>query len=631
MENFVVSARKYRPQTFDTVVGQRAITDTLRNAIEQNHLAQAFLFCGPRGVGKTSCARILAREINKHTAGQKGINKDEDFSLNILELDAASNNSVEDIRQLTDQVRFPPQVGTHKVYIIDEVHMLSQQAFNAFLKTLEEPPAHAIFILATTEKHKILPTILSRCQIYDFQRITVLDIADHLGEIAEKEGVKAEPEGLSVIAEKADGAMRDALSMFDQLVSFSGNNLTYEAVIEHLNVLDYDYYFSLTDLIVERNIPETLLVYNQILSKGFDGHNFVQGLAQHVRNLMVSKNPKTLILIETSDRIRERYRAQGESLSVRMLLKCLEILNEVDVQYRGSKNQRLLVELALIRMCAIGVEKKNNLEIGSESKAAPGHLSGGVSSHPPTPEPPPPSTPVSASPASPAPPAPQPEPQASTPKPPAEETVQEPSAPSKTEEVPVAEKTEEPRPVLPEAAQSPEVSPENVSRRKKILRNYQSTSVSITAGLGGSLFQEPDANEADEAEDEASQEPQLREEFSEDDLKRVWRNLAEMMKARGRESLFASLTLHAPVMDENKHITLKIANAAQEIEMNREKGEMLEYLRKELRNFAIDLDFELSQNNQPTKLMTTDKKFEAMVQKNPNLGKLAQNLNLDIF
>ncbi len=629
MENFVVSARKYRPQTFDTVVGQRAITDTLRNAIEQNHLAQAFLFCGPRGVGKTSCARILAREINKHTAGQKGGNTDEDFSLNIFELDAASNNSVDDIRQLTDQVRFPPQVGTHKVYIIDEVHMLSQQAFNAFLKTLEEPPAHAIFILATTEKHKILPTILSRCQIYDFQRITVQDIAEHLGEIAEKEGVKAEPEGLSVIAEKADGAMRDALSMFDQLVSFSGNNLTYEAVIEHLNVLDYDYYFSLTDLIVERNIPETLLVYNQILSKGFDGHNFVQGLAQHVRNLMVSKNSKTLILIETSDRIRERYRAQGESLSVRMLLKCLEILNEVDVQYRGSKNQRLLVELALIRMCAIGVEKKNNLEVGTESEAASGSKSGGVSSHPPTPEPPPPSTPVSASPTSPETTAPQPK--APTPEPTAEEKATEPSAPAKPEVAPVAEQAEEPKPVLPEAAQTPELSPENVNRRKKILRNYQSTSVSIAAGLGGSLFQEPEGNEAGDEEEEANQEPQLREEFSENDLKRVWREMAEMMKARGRESLFASLTLHAPVMDENKHITLKIANAAQEIEMNREKGEMLEYLRKELRNFAIDLDFELSQNNQPTKLMTTDKKFEAMVKKNPNLGKLAQNLNLDIF
>src|SRR5690554_5036247 len=356
MQNFVVSARKYRPQEFEDVVGQSSITETLVQAIESNQFAQALLFCGPRGVGKTTCARILARKINE----ESGMSSDEDFAFNIFELDAASNNSVDDIRNLTDQVRFAPQVGSYKVYIIDEVHMLSQQAFNAFLKTLEEPPPHAIFILATTEKHKILPTILSRCQIFDFQRITVRDIADHLQNIATQEGVQVEPEGLNIIAEKADGAMRDALSMFDQLVSFSGNSLTYESVIENLNVLDYDYYFRMVEHVVAHQIPASLVVFDEILNKGFDGHNFIIGLAQHLRNLMMCNNPKTLALIETSDSIRQRYQEQSKLCSVRFIFKALEVLNDADVQYKSSKNKRLLVEFSLMKLCAITEKKSSN-------------------------------------------------------------------------------------------------------------------------------------------------------------------------------------------------------------------------------------------------------------------------------
>ncbi|MEO0901525.1 MAG: DNA polymerase III subunit gamma/tau, partial [Bacteroidota bacterium] len=311
MEPFVVSARKYRPQTFKDVVGQQAITNTLLNAIENNHLAQALLFCGPRGVGKTTCARILAKKIN-----QDGTElEDEDFAFNIFELDAASNNSVDDIRSLIDQVRIPPQVGKYKVYIIDEVHMLSQSAFNAFLKTLEEPPKHAIFILATTEKHKIIPTILSRCQIFDFKRITVKDAADYLKYIAGQQGIEAEESALHIIAQKADGAMRDALSIFDRVVSFSGKSLTRKAVTENLNVLDYDTYFSTTQLILENNIPELLVLFNKTLSLGFDGHHFIAGLASHFRDLMVCQHPETIALLEVGEDVKEQYKNQATQSS----------------------------------------------------------------------------------------------------------------------------------------------------------------------------------------------------------------------------------------------------------------------------------------------------------------------------
>ena len=367
---YKVLARKYRPQTFDTVVGQESITTTLKNAIANDHLAQAFLFCGSRGVGKTTTARILAKTINcfNRTSEVEACDEcesclsfNEGQSLNVYELDAASNNSVDDIRNLIDQVRLAPQLGTHKVYIIDEVHMLSTAAFNAFLKTLEEPPKHAIFILATTEKHKIIPTILSRCQIFDFNRIKVSDIANHLAKIAENEGVKADPDALNIIGQKADGALRDALSIFDQIVSFCGNEITYQGVIDNLNILDYDYYFKLADYALKENIQDSLLLVGEIVEKGFNLHNAVIGLAEHYRNLLVAKEPATVKLMEVGEDVKQRYIQQAKEIDAAMIMRSLGVLSQADIQYKSSKNPRLMVELAIMQLCSIKneLEKKN--------------------------------------------------------------------------------------------------------------------------------------------------------------------------------------------------------------------------------------------------------------------------------
>ena len=367
MSDFIVSARKYRPQTFDTVVGQHAITSTLKNAIKTDHLAQAFLFCGSRGVGKTTSARILAKTINCFNRSENieacdQCDSCQSFntgnSLNVYELDAASNNSVDDIRALIDQVRVAPQLGNHKIYIIDEVHMLSNQAFNAFLKTLEEPTKHAIFILATTEKHKIIPTILSRCQIFDFNRIKVKDIADHLGSIAIKEEITAEPEALHLIAQKADGALRDALSIFDQIVTFVGTNLSYKSVIENLNILDYDYYFRIIECTQKEDIPSALLLLNDIYEKGFDGHNFIVGLADHYRNLLICKDTRTAKLLEVGESLEQRYIEQSKELDGHLILRALAVLSKTDVDYKASKNQRLLVEMALMQLCSLLQEQE---------------------------------------------------------------------------------------------------------------------------------------------------------------------------------------------------------------------------------------------------------------------------------
>ena len=361
MENFIVSARKYRPNTFSDVIGQKAITDTLEHSIENNHLAQSLLFTGPRGVGKTTCARILAKKINLHNSSDD-ISEDDDFAFNIFELDAASNNSVDDIRNLTEQVRIPPQTGKFKVYIIDEVHMLSGQAFNAFLKTLEEPPAHVIFILATTEKHKIIPTILSRCQIYDFKRIGVEDVKMQLAKIAKSEGIEAEDDALHIIAQKADGAMRDGLSMFDRVVSFSGNKITASDASENLNVLDYEYYFKATDLILESSIPGLMNLLNTVLNKGFDVHNFISGLSSHFRDLLVSKDESTVELLEVGKNTKEKYLEQSKKSEILFLYRALEITNDCDINFKASKNQRLLVEISLMQLASInsenGVKKK---------------------------------------------------------------------------------------------------------------------------------------------------------------------------------------------------------------------------------------------------------------------------------
>ena len=378
MENCIVSARKYRPSTFESVVGQRALTTTLKNAIATGKLAHAYLFCGPRGVGKTTCARIFAKTINcmSPTADGEACNQcesctsfNEQRSYNIHELDAASNNSVDDIRQLVEQVRIPPQIGKYKVYIIDEVHMLSASAFNAFLKTLEEPPRHAIFILATTEKHKILPTILSRCQIYDFSRIGVEDTVAHLAYVASKEGITAEPEALNVIALKADGGMRDALSIFDQVVSFTGGHITYKSVIENLNVLDYEYYFKLTGFFLENKISDALLLLNDVLNKGFDGSHFITGLSSHLRDLLVSKDPATLPLLEVGASIRERYQAQAQQCPLPFLYRAMKLCNDCDLNYRASKNKRLLVELTLIQVAQLTAEEDDGANGRSPKQA----------------------------------------------------------------------------------------------------------------------------------------------------------------------------------------------------------------------------------------------------------------------
>ncbi|MFO8236520.1 MAG: DNA polymerase III subunit gamma/tau [Bacteroidales bacterium] len=367
MGNFIVSARKYRPSTFDTVIGQASITKTLKNAITNNHLAQAYLFCGPRGVGKTTIARIFAKTINCQNLNEnlepcnecescKAFNNNR--STNIHELDAASNNTVDNIRSLIEQVRIPPQVGKYSIYIIDEVHMLSASAFNAFLKTLEEPPPHAIFILATTEKHKIIPTILSRCQIFDFNRIKVDDIVEYLQKISEEEGVQYENDAFTIIAQKADGAMRDALSIYDQVVSFSDNHITYQKVLENLNVLDYDYYFRLTDAFLNGDHKEALMIFNEILDKGFDAHQFINALSKHFRNLLVCKDEKTIDLLEIGAGIREKYRTQTEKTDLNFLIQALNTTNKYDVTYKSSMNQRLHIELALIDLCNFDTVKK---------------------------------------------------------------------------------------------------------------------------------------------------------------------------------------------------------------------------------------------------------------------------------
>jgi len=385
MDNFIVSARKYRPQHFNTVVGQSHITNTLKNAIINKQLAQAYLFCGPRGVGKTTCARIFAKTINCTNISKDGeacdacescLSFNSGAALNVYELDAASNNSVEDIRNLVDQVRFAPQLGEYKVYVIDEVHMLSNSAFNAFLKTLEEPPKHAKFILATTEKHKIIPTILSRCQVFNFNRIRSEDISNHLAYIAKTENVSYEQEALDVIAQKADGGLRDACSIFDQMIAFTGNHLTYKQVVDNLNILDHDYYFKMTDAFLEQRLPEVMITFDDILKKGFDGHNFLLGIGEHFRNLMVSKDPQTIILLEVSENLKQRYAQQSQKCNLTFLLKGLALVSKTDVNYKSAKNQRLLVEMALMQLSyltasADAEKKKDELNEAAENSPAP--------------------------------------------------------------------------------------------------------------------------------------------------------------------------------------------------------------------------------------------------------------------
>ena len=564
MDNYIVSARKYRPGTFQTVVGQKSLTTTLKNAIQNNKLAHAYLFCGPRGVGKTTCARIFAKTINCFHPGNDGeaCNEcescrtfNENRSLNIHELDAASNNSVDDIRALNEQVRILPQLGKYKVYIIDEVHMLSASAFNAFLKTLEEPPHHAIFILATTEKHKILPTILSRCQIYDFNRISINDIVEYLEYVASQENVTFEKEALNVIAQKADGGMRDALSIFDQIVSFSQGNVTYSAVIENLNVLDYDYYFRLTGLVLENRVGQSMLLLNEILSKGFDGQQILSGLALFFRDLLVCKDPQTIVLFEVGEVIKQKYTETATLCDTPFLYKAIELTNETDLNYRISKNKRLSIELLIIRLCQL------NNPLAEEDK-----------------------------------------------KKILIEPVAEFSTPAKQSVPPtVSDQTV--------AYSEKDTNKENQSIKKNILR----IGLKEEAGKIGESGKTKSNSELEHIEHRQS------EPFTEEKLLTAWKNCANELTDKHLKSIISYLN---PVLKENETIEIFAINPEQLQYIQQNTGQITECLFALLNNNRIKLDIKIKDDDTDKKPFTAREKYDYMVEKNPSLNKLVQEFSL---
>ena len=613
MENFVVSARKYRPQGFEEVVGQGHITTTLKNAIDNNQLAQALLFCGPRGVGKTTCARILARLINEFESEGPLENLS---TLNIYELDAASNNSVEDIRNLIDQVRYPPQQGKYKVYIIDEVHMLSNQAFNAFLKTLEEPPSYAIFILATTEKHKVIPTILSRCQIYDFNRIEISDISDQLRKIAEKEGIEYEEEALHLMAQKADGAMRDALSIFDLIVTFSSDHkITYKDTISNLHILDHDYYFRITDLLLEEKLPETIMVFDEILKEGFDGHNFLVGLSDHLRDLMVCKDEITVPLLQVADSVKEKYKQQASAAPLSFLLSGLNILNQCDLNYKTSKNQRLHVELALMKLAHLnsalsiadipsnpGEEKKKTSLESKKEEVAPSRESnsaGSVIS--------PASTPQSGEKAG--------KETQSTTRLDAEKI----SDPVEgvfvegDESKPVREPKDNPQPV--------EVEPVGSSRVPQSNRDDKQAQVKHTPSLSLDLAEEVEQGEEEEeliGEDD----------FSEAQLHELWEAYFEKKKGV-MSGIEYSILKKLPTLQKGHILDIAIKNGVEINILKKHEEELLTHLRKELNNSLISINHVQEEVKEEENLYTDMDKFNDMAKRNPVLLKLKDRLGLD--
>jgi len=602
LEPFVVSALKYRPQTFKDVVGQKAITDTLTKAIENNHLAQALLFTGPRGVGKTTCARILAKNINQD--GQ--INEDEDFAFNIFELDAASNNSVDDIRNLTDQVRIPPQVGKYKVYIIDEVHMLSQAAFNAFLKTLEEPPKHAIFILATTEKHKIIPTILSRCQIFDFKRITVKDATEYLKYIAENQGIDAEDDALHIIAQKADGAMRDALSIFDRVVSFSGKQLTRKAVTENLNVLDYDTYFEATDLILEHRIPDLLIQFNKTLALGFDGHHFISGLASHFRDLMVCQHQQTVQLLEVGETAKQKYLEQSKKTSGQFLLKGIDIANDCDLKYRASKNQRLLVELTLMKLASIDfrAEKKNPESIAlanSTIDLVPASFFKKEKQLPAT------------------------EKADKATAPAVEKQVAE-RIPSKIKEEASEEKQIETIAVSePMTTVDQEVlTKPNVN---KININIASKKIS---GLSISSLKAKKEHELLKKNIRLSPEDLPKDSFTEEEMQIHWSDFVNIIDAKGQKIMASNLSADIPKLKDTSTLTIEMPNATMKTEIEREQYELIEYLKQKLNNYDIKLDIRVNETTAKKYAFTPEEKYEKLREKNPAIDLLRREFDLDL-
>lgn len=579
VDHFIVSARKYRPATFNSVIGQASLTTTLKNAIKSNHLAHAYLFCGPRGVGKTTCARIFAKTINCQnlTAESEACNEcescvsfNEQRSYNIHELDAASNNGVDDIRTLIDQVRIPPQIGKYSVYIIDEVHMLSSGAFNAFLKTLEEPPAHAIFILATTEKHKIIPTILSRCQIYDFNRISVADTVAYLQHVAKNEGVTVDLNGLNVVAQKSDGGMRDALSIFDQLVSFCGTNITYQGVIDNLNVLDYEYYFRLVEHFLKGEVSQSLLIFNEVLNKGFDAHHFITGLSSHLRDVLVSKDEKTISLLEVGADIGERYKNQAQNCSAEFIFQALKISNDCDIDYRLSKNKRLLVELALIRLCQLTDEKKKSLL--TDDKPAP--IKTIVVDKP------------------------------------LESTINVPTSPVSTTPT-------EPNRQFAAPVRKTEV----VNEPKSGFQRPGSISISNTTITNPPV----QLNEAVTIQTNTVVQNQP---FSADDLIIAWRKFADTIPEQSRITSF--MLNSAPLLTTATEFEITVSNILQEREFKRLQPDIVEFLQNRLRNSNIRMSIKIMEETEQTRGTTPEERFNIMSKQNPALAKLRSRLNLEI-
>ena len=566
-EKYMVSALKYRPQSWDSIVGQHNIAKTLQQAIQSDHLAQAYLFCGPRGVGKTSTARLFAKAINlKHDE------KLQDFSYNIYELDAASNNQVDDIRNLNDQVRIPPQKGKYKVYIIDEVHMLSQSAFNAFLKTLEEPPPHAVFILATTEKHKIIPTILSRCQVYDFHRISILDIVDHLKNIAKKEDVKIEEEALHVIAEKADGALRDALSCFDLMVNFCEGDITYKKVIQNLNILDHDYYFNLIDLVLENKIHESLLLFAEILSKGFDGKLFISGLATHLRNLMMSKDERTLQILEYSSELKGKFSEQATRIDPDDITTMLTLLSESETSYKSSQNQRLLIEITLMQLCSVQIQKK---KAKSVAILPPNFLD-----------------------------------------------IEEIGPLLKNNQI---KKTDI---KLKKQHESPELEVEE----PKIIAPKRSLSIkkrSLTTSISGIRKKLNDKEEQVQKQEELLINSNSK--FSSHLLLEKWNKFAEIKKKEGKMGLHTTLTKSSPILKNDFNVDFHLDSEVQKMDLQKETPYLLEYLRKELNNGSIQIHLHVSEmENQKISQLTSRERFFQMAEKNPDLHLFKEEFDLDL-
>ena len=591
MEEYIVSARKYRPTSFDTVVGQQALTTTLKNAVKSGKLAHAYLFCGPRGVGKTTCARIFAKAINCLTPTEQGEACghcescqafNEQRSFNIFELDAASNNSVEHIKTLMEQTRIPPQVGKYKVFIIDEVHMLSTAAFNAFLKTLEEPPAHVIFILATTEKHKILPTILSRCQIYDFERMTVANTIEHLKSVADREGITYEEEALAVIAEKADGGMRDALSIFDQAASFCQGNITYQKVIEDLNVLDSEYYFKIVDLANINKVSDIMVLLNQIISKGFDGGLLIQGLAKHVRNVLMAKDAQTLSLLEVSDQQRQRYQQQAQKCETRMLYEALRLMNQCDINYRQSSNKRLLVELTLIEIAQI-TQPDEGPSAGRRPRRLKSLFKQLMQ---------------------------QPQPKQAAPQVAAAEPVV--STPVKTPSTTTTTSTTSSAPT-PSPAKRPKLS--SITTSWKNLLNQPK----------GQTPGDAPAEEAKVGNDNAA----TQHTFDQQELELEWMSMCNRMPQQF-SGIATRMKNMSPVITDYPAVEIVVENQLALEQMQQIKGKILNTLKLHLRNNAITLTMRQAEHHEAGKILTRREQYEQMVKENPSIAKLRDLLDLQL-